>query len=128
VYLILALGTLSELNHRVVKLEPIGLHDKFTGRALAVKPDLHVTISSLQALILQHWYLYTEVSNISICDSKAGTDMPLPASRPYPIEPRRPPRQTRHRARATPRPIHNQWERIQRYGQWLGNVIWICWI
>jgi hypothetical protein len=84
VYLILALGTLSELNHCAVKEElehkgdvlgPLGPsmakkllpedwpeHDEFLDRALAVKPDLRVTISSLQALILLHWYLYTEVS------------------------------------------------------------------
>lgn len=82
VYLILALGTLSELNHRAVKadaenkdflghlgssvakkLMPHGWpeHDEFFERALAVKPDLRVTITSLQALILLHWYLYTEV-------------------------------------------------------------------
>jgi hypothetical protein len=83
VYLVLALGTLSELNHRAVskemehksdvpgpfvpsiaqKLMPHDWpeHDEFMDRALAVKPDLRVTISSLQALILLHWYLYTEV-------------------------------------------------------------------
>ncbi|KAF5381986.1 hypothetical protein D9615_004227 [Tricholomella constricta] len=82
VYLVLALGTLSELNHRAVKAEMEGSgnnlghlgstvakkfmphdwpeHDEFFERALAVKPDLRVTISSLQALILLHWYLYTE--------------------------------------------------------------------
>ncbi|KAJ8487616.1 hypothetical protein ONZ45_g14269 [Pleurotus djamor] len=73
-YLILALGTLSELNHKAVKLDdgvpPGGLkqlmppdwpnHDDFFERALTVKPDLRVTISSLQALILLQWYLYTE--------------------------------------------------------------------
>lgn len=84
VYLVLALGTLSELNHRAVKSEldhkgdVLGTlgpsmakklmsedwpeHDEFMDRALAVKPDLRVTMSSLQALILLHWYLYTEVS------------------------------------------------------------------
>lgn len=84
VYLILALGTLSDLNHRAVRaelenkgevIEHLGpemakklmpaswpQHDEFFERALAVKPDLRVTISSLQALILLHWYLYTEVS------------------------------------------------------------------
>ncbi len=82
VYLILALGTLSELNHRAAnsdvdskvdvhlgsamakKLMPLDwpTHDEFFERALAIKPDLRVTISSLQALILLHWYLYTEVS------------------------------------------------------------------
>ncbi|TFK40059.1 fungal-specific transcription factor domain-containing protein [Crucibulum laeve] len=80
VYLILALGTLSELNHRAVKADienkadaHLGTamakklmpsnwpeHDEFFERALSVKPDLRVTISSLQALILLHWYLYTE--------------------------------------------------------------------
>jgi hypothetical protein len=76
-YLILGLGTLSELNHRVTqsgershigpamvkKFMPSDWpeHDEFLERALAVKPDLRVTISSLQALILLHWYLYTEV-------------------------------------------------------------------
>ncbi|OBZ78119.1 Regulatory protein CAT8 [Grifola frondosa] len=35
-------------------------HEEFFDRALAVKPDLRVTVSSLQALILLHWYLYTE--------------------------------------------------------------------
>ncbi|KAI6037667.1 fungal-specific transcription factor domain-containing protein [Pisolithus marmoratus] len=33
---------------------------EFFERALAVKPHLRVTISSLQALILLQWYLYTE--------------------------------------------------------------------
>ncbi|EGN98990.1 hypothetical protein SERLA73DRAFT_26828, partial [Serpula lacrymans var. lacrymans S7.3] len=79
-YLILALGTLSELNHRATATDkdrkapsdsPIAAkkllpadwpeQDEFFERALAVKPDLRVTISSLQALILLQWYLYTEV-------------------------------------------------------------------
>lgn len=82
IYLILALGTLSDLNQRAVKedidskaevMQHLGpaiakkimphdwpQHDEFFERALAVKPDLRVTISSLQALILLHWYLYTE--------------------------------------------------------------------
>ncbi|KAG6895194.1 hypothetical protein C0992_002666 [Termitomyces sp. T32_za158] len=79
-YLVLALGTLSELNHRAATCitvtagdsqflgPPVAKrlmpnwpeHDEFFGRALSVKPDLRVTISSLQALILLHWYLYTE--------------------------------------------------------------------
>ncbi|KAJ7726043.1 fungal-specific transcription factor domain-containing protein [Mycena maculata] len=78
-YLVLALGTLSDLNNRSVH-HPIDIddspsqhllvkklmppdwpeHDEFFERALSVKPDLRVTISSLQALILLHWYLYTE--------------------------------------------------------------------
>lgn len=81
VYLLLALGTLSELNHRAVAGDNIEKgaarslsaaaarkwmppnwpeHEEFFERALSVKPDLRVTISSLQALILLHWYLYTE--------------------------------------------------------------------
>ncbi|KAG5717034.1 hypothetical protein E4T56_gene20991 [Termitomyces sp. T112] len=80
-YLVLALGTLSELNHRAGAADLSATpgdsqylgsavakklmanwpeHDEFFGRALSVKPDLRVTISSLQALILLHWYLYTE--------------------------------------------------------------------
>ena len=86
VYLVLALGTLSELNHRacgldqeakasaksgsfsnppnVKKLMPPEWpeHEEFFARALAVKSELRVTVSSLQALILLQWYLYTEVS------------------------------------------------------------------
>ncbi|KAH9848389.1 fungal-specific transcription factor domain-containing protein [Lenzites betulinus] len=78
VYLVMALGTLSELNHRVSKLDNSGHgsatstvaknlmppdwpeHEEFFQFALAVKPDLRVTVSSLQALILLQWYLYTE--------------------------------------------------------------------
>lgn len=78
-YLILALGTLSDLNHRVSLIDsgtkapgdsPILAKNllssdwpeyyEFFERALAVKPHLRVTISSLQALILLQWYLYTE--------------------------------------------------------------------
>ncbi len=80
-YLVFALGTLSELNHRVSKLDSGGQsaaavggsmkalmppdwpeHEEFFQLALSVKPDLRVTVSSLQALILLQWYLYTEVS------------------------------------------------------------------
>ena len=78
-YLIFGLGTLSELNHRVfqrdgarhndVQIPPVReimgsgwpKHEEFFDCALLVKPDLRVTVSSLQALILLHWYLYTEV-------------------------------------------------------------------
>lgn len=85
VYLVLALGTLSELNHRAVKadidnkaevVEHLGSvmakklmphdwpeHDEFFELALFVKPDLRITVTSLQALIVLHWYLYTEVSS-----------------------------------------------------------------
>ena len=77
VYLIFALGTLSELNELAhsqpqtdghlgstlaKKLMPDWpSHDEFFERALAIKPDLRVSITSLQALILLHWYLYIEV-------------------------------------------------------------------
>ncbi|EIW84129.1 hypothetical protein CONPUDRAFT_135691 [Coniophora puteana RWD-64-598 SS2] len=81
-YLILALGTLSELNHRACAISPekdksepddsspiiarktLGPdwpdHEELFDRALVVKPALRVSLSSLQALILLHWYLYTE--------------------------------------------------------------------
>lgn len=91
-YLILALGTLSELNHRVNGAEKEGQtinpgpglrkllpadwpsSEEFFDRALAVKPDLRVTISSLQALILLHWYLYTEVRPTPyVCIAMADT-------------------------------------------------------
>ena len=81
-YIILALGTLSEINRQAMSEDHIGKesvhslslaaakkwmplnwpdHEEFFERALAIKPSLRVTISSLQALILLHWYLYTEV-------------------------------------------------------------------
>jgi len=75
-YIVFALGTMSELNKAAaVSKEDIsrspmakkGLlsahwpeYEEFFHRALSVKPDLRVTTSSLQALILLHWYLYTE--------------------------------------------------------------------
>ena len=78
-YLVFGLGTLNELNHRVFQhdgarsnddqIPPVKelmgsgwpRHEEFFDCALLVKPDLRVTVSSLQALILLHWYLYTEV-------------------------------------------------------------------
>ncbi|KAG8699761.1 hypothetical protein FRC08_005121 [Ceratobasidium sp. 394] len=66
VYLVFALGTLSETNHLMHDdpEAPIPTdwpsHVLFFNLALRIKPDLRVTISSLQALILLHWYLYTE--------------------------------------------------------------------
>jgi hypothetical protein len=79
-YLILALGTLCEINNVVGRrgaqsTDPMAVakgakhlmpsdwpdHEAFFERALTIKPDLRVTISSLQALILLHWFLYTEV-------------------------------------------------------------------
>ena len=77
-YLVLALGTMSELNKiagsttedlsrspdlKKKLLDPAWPeNEELFERALAVKPDLRVTVSSLQALILLHWYLYCEVS------------------------------------------------------------------
>jgi len=81
IFLIFALGTLSELNNLAVKAnldadQHQGLgssvakklmphdwpsHDEFFERALLIEPDLEVSITSLQALILLHWYLYIQV-------------------------------------------------------------------
>lgn len=84
-YLVLALGTMSELSRlsggkgkdgRTLPPEKDASHQKlmpqdwpdyedlFT-RALAAKSDMRVSISSLQALILLHLYLYAEVSLVS---------------------------------------------------------------
>lgn len=79
-YLVLALGTLNEVNHRAIdmdkdrespassptvkkRLMPEGWpeHDEFFEWGLFYKPEIQATISALQALILLHWYLYTEV-------------------------------------------------------------------
>jgi len=115
VYLVLALGTLSELNNRACGLDkeakangatkvlasPASLkrlmppewpeHEEFFQRALAVKPELKVTMSSLQALILLQWYLYTEVcfSFLILRYMSASADQcTLSAPRPYPLAPR----------------------------------------
>lgn len=74
IYLVLALGTMSEENKAAgAAFEdpssphsdkfPPGWphHEDFFKHALPFKPDLRMTISSLQALILLHWYLYCEV-------------------------------------------------------------------
>jgi hypothetical protein len=75
-YLVLALGTLNEVNHRANKADnsmtspttgkrsmPEGWpeHGEFFEWGLFYKPEIQATISALQALILLHWYLYTEV-------------------------------------------------------------------
>lgn len=90
-YLVLALGTMCDLNRalsettggtmNMMKLHPQGWpeHVEFFERALAIKPDLRVTLSSLQALILLHWYLYTEVRLISN-HSSSGLLISLPNS------------------------------------------------
>lgn len=77
-YLVLALGTLNEVNHRVnqkgkdgittpadkAKMMPEGWpeHGEFFDWGLFYKPEIQATISALQSLVLLHWYLYTEVS------------------------------------------------------------------
>lgn len=85
VYLILALGRLSEDNDHMYSGKP-GLpetlkdyptHEEFFELALAVKPDLRVTISSLQALILLQWYLYTEVRGDVPLSAEMRTDQGL---------------------------------------------------
>jgi hypothetical protein len=75
-YLILALGTMSELTYRATNDVSSGnspgksltdwpAHDEFFERAMFVKPYIGMSISSLQSLILLHWYLYTEVRRLS---------------------------------------------------------------
>ncbi|CCA71448.1 hypothetical protein PIIN_05387 [Serendipita indica DSM 11827] len=66
-YLILALATLSEMHQPeqnadwVMELkQDWPTHEQLFARALVVKPELRVTISSLQALLLLQWYLYSE--------------------------------------------------------------------
>ncbi|KAH9054583.1 hypothetical protein EDB83DRAFT_2506909 [Lactarius deliciosus] len=90
VYLIFALGTLSELNHRVYGLDREAKnkatsgtpslanvnvktlmppdwpdHEDFFQRALSIKPEL-------RALILLHWYLYTEVRGPVVSGHSVG--------------------------------------------------------
>ncbi|KAK7025666.1 Zn(2)-C6 fungal-type domain-containing protein [Favolaschia claudopus] len=76
-YLVLALGTLSKPNSHLfhTHVDPSSWHqfhvappdwpdhDQLFKRALSVKSDLRVTISSLQALILLHWYSQAERQN-----------------------------------------------------------------
>ena len=68
-YLILALATLSEMHQPEKNAEWVmelkqdwPTHEQLFARALVIKPELRVTISSLQALLLLQWYLYSEVS------------------------------------------------------------------
>lgn len=67
-YLVLALATLSEMHQpgsKTTWIEELKAewpsHEDLMSRALLVKPELRVTISSLQALLLLQWYLYSEV-------------------------------------------------------------------
>ena len=68
VYLILALGTLCVQNRRIHQAERVEeiwpSHEEFYDLALALKPDLQNSISTLQALLILHWYLFTEVWDI----------------------------------------------------------------
>ncbi|KAL1745760.1 fungal-specific transcription factor domain-containing protein [Schizophyllum fasciatum] len=64
---ILALGTMSELNNKLTSgdqpppLPPTWPeYDEFFVRAMATRPDWRMTLSSLQAAVLLHWYLYTD--------------------------------------------------------------------
>lgn len=68
VYLVFALGTMAVRNRRVHGSENGDdveehwpSHEYFYDLALVLKPDLANSISTLQALILLHWYLYCEV-------------------------------------------------------------------
>lgn len=81
-YLVFALGTLNEVNHRAFldeespvssptvkkkyQLEGWPDHDEFFEWGLFYKPEIQATISALQALILLHWYLYTEVCRVRL--------------------------------------------------------------
>lgn len=64
-YLIFALGTLCVQNRRIHQAERVEEnwpnHEEFYDLALALKPDLQNSISTLQALLILHWYLFTEV-------------------------------------------------------------------
>ncbi|KAF8754060.1 Fungal specific transcription factor domain [Rhizoctonia solani] len=83
VYLVFALGTLSETNHLMHDNPEAPVptdwpsHVLFFNLALRIKPDLRVTISSLQALILLHWYLYTEL--LSAMDALSGVSSATPS-------------------------------------------------
>lgn len=65
---ILALGTMSELNHKLAsggnQPPPVPptwpTYDEFFLRAMGSRPDWRMTLSSLQAAVLLHWYLYTD--------------------------------------------------------------------
>ena len=62
VYRIFALGTLSVENRRICQAERVEenwlSHEEFYDLALALKPDLQNSISTLQARLILHWYLF----------------------------------------------------------------------
>jgi hypothetical protein len=68
VYLVFALGTMVVRNRRLHAMTsrpddlPWPSHEEFFDLAWRLKPELANSISTLQALILLHWYLYCEVS------------------------------------------------------------------
>lgn len=66
VYLVFAIGTLCLLNKRIHLAERVEevwpSHEEFYDHALALRPHLQNSVTTLQALCALHWYLYTEVS------------------------------------------------------------------
>ena len=90
-YLVLSLGSLSDLQRKWKdmpdnEVPPVDIskrqelmppgwpdHEDLVRMALSIKSSLLVSVSSLQALLLLHWYLYTEVStiilSISLCSN-----------------------------------------------------------
>jgi len=105
-YLVLALGTLNDVNHHANRESPSASpifrkrpmpegwpeHGEFFEWGLFYKPEIQATTSALQALILLHWYLYTEVhladligiSTASNFDPAAGTFALAPSWSPRP--------------------------------------------
>lgn len=76
VYLVFALGTMAVRNRRAHGSdsgdgmeENWPSHEDFYDLALLLKPDLANSISTLQALILLHWYLYCEVRGSLVLNS-----------------------------------------------------------
>lgn len=71
VYLVFALGTMAVRNRRLHANDsrpddlPWPSHEEFFDLAWRLKPELANTISTLQSLVLLHWYLYCEVRSFS---------------------------------------------------------------
>lgn len=110
VYLVFALGTMAVRNRHVHvsgddMFEPWPSHEDFYDLALVLKPDLANSISTLQALILLHWYLYCEVRGFSKGNIYLLLTHSAAATRQSSLAPRRKHRTACYRARATSRPI-----------------------
>jgi hypothetical protein len=109
-YLILALGTLyivsQEQQDSSAPLFGNGwpVYRDFFSLALNVEQNLRITTSSIQALILLHWYLYTEVGNqpISILSYLIFLFWSFLAPRSCSLETGRHPYPALRRARSTP--------------------------